>query len=160
MKIEDGKVAMIHYSLKNESGETIDSTQNAQPMGYLHGHNNLMPGLEKALNGKDEGEKFAVSLAPEDAFGPHDDKHVRQIPKDQFDNLDELKVGMHLQVKSPQGSQIVTVKAVTEENVTVDFNHPLAGQTLHFDIEVLEVRDATAEELEHGHIHGQGGCSH
>lgn len=160
MKIEHGKVAMIHYALKNEAGETIDSTHNDQPMGYLHGHNNLMPGLENALMGKDQGEKFTVSLAPEEAFGPHNELHVREVPKDQFDNLEGLKPGMHLQVKSQQGAQIVTVVKVTEENVTVDFNHPLAGQTLHFDIEVLEVRDATPEEIAHGHIHGAGGCGH
>ncbi|MCA9403777.1 MAG: peptidylprolyl isomerase [Candidatus Omnitrophica bacterium] len=160
MKIENGKVAMIHYSLKNDAGDTIDSTVNDAPMGYLHGHSNLMPGLEKALDGRAQGEKFSMSLAPEEAFGPHDELKIKKVPKEHFDGLDDLKEGMHLQVNSPQGAQIATVQAVGEAEVTVDFNHPLAGQTLHFEIEVLEIREATAEELEHGHIHGAGGCGH
>ena len=160
MKIEKGKAATFHYSLTNDAGDTIDSTHGQQPMGYLHGHSNLMPGLENALTDKEQGEKFKVSLQPEEAFGPHREDQVQQVPKDQFDNPDGLAPGVHLQVTSPQGSQIVTVVSVTETAVTVDFNHPLAGKTLHFDIEVLEVRDATAEELEHGHLHGPEGCGH
>lgn len=160
MKIEHGKVAIIHYSLKNEAGDTIDSTQDQDPMGYLHGHNNLMPGLEAALEGKGQGDKFSVNLAPEDAFGPHNKEQIQEVPKEQFADLKDLTPGMHLQVKGPQGTEIVTVVTITDDTVTVDFNHPLAGQTLLFEIEVMDVREATEEEVQHGHVHGHGGCGH
>lgn len=151
MKVAKGKAVKIHYTLKSE-GETIDSTHNDAPMGYLHGHSNLMPGLEDALEGKELGDKFSIELTPDQAFGPHDPQHMREEPKEQFSQIDELTPGMHLQVKSEQGVQIATIVKISDETVTVDFNHPLAGKTLHFELEVLDVQDATDEELTKGHI--------
>lgn len=160
MQIENEKVALFHFELKNEKGETIDSSEGQAPLGYIHGQNNLMPGLEKAMAGHKKGDKFNVNLDPEDAFGPRQEDLIKEVPLNEFENPQELKPGTNLQVHSPQGEQIVTVVEVLADSVRVDFNHPFAGQSLRFDIEVVEVRDATPDELSHGHLHGEGGCGH
>ena len=160
MKIENEKVALFHFRLKNQQGITIDSSDGQPPLGYIHGFNNLMPGLENALAGHRKGDKFSVSLTPEESFGPHDEELVKDIPISEFENPHELKPGTNLQVHSKDGDQIVTVVEVLESFVKIDFNHPFAGQTLLFSIEVVEVRDATPDELDHGHLHGSGGCGH
>ncbi|MBP9853549.1 MAG: peptidylprolyl isomerase [Candidatus Omnitrophica bacterium] len=160
MQIADKKVAQFHFSLKNDQGEILDSSKGETPLGYIHGQNNLMPGLEKALAGHKKGDKFSVKLDPEDAFGSYAEELIKEVPLNEFENPKELKPGTKMQVHSQQGDQIVTVLDIVGETVRVDFNHPFAGQTLQFDIEVLEVRDATADELSHGHLHGDGGCCH
>lgn len=160
MKIAADKVVLIHYTLKNDQGEQLDSSRGQEPLGYIHGRKHIVPGLEAQLEGKEKGAQFQAVIAPEEAYGKRDDTLIENVSKDQFDDATQLKVGMHLQVKSPEGVRIVTVAEVTESAVKVDFNHPLADQTLHFDVEIIDVRDAQPEELDHGHVHGEGGHHH
>ncbi len=157
MKISDDKVVLIHYTLKNEKGEQLDSSIGEEPLGYIHGHKSIVPGLEAELDGREKGEKIAAVIPPEKAYGARDESLIENVPIDQFDDASQLKPGTNLQVKSPEGIRIVTVAEVLENVVRVDFNHPLADQTLHFDVEIVDVRDATAKELEHGRV-GSCGC--
>ena len=159
MQISDNKVASIHYTLKNDKDETLDSSAGAEPLVYLQGFGNVVPGLENALIGKKAGDAFEVTIAPEDAYGPVQPELVQEVPKDAFDGVEDISVGMRFEAQTASGPISVEVIAVEEDQVTVDGNHPLAGETLYFDIDVVEVRDATEEELEHGHVHGPG-CSH
>lgn len=160
MKIAEQKVVSIHYTLTDESGTVLDSSSGGDPLAYLHGFGNIVPGLENALSGKAQGEKMKVTVAPEDGYGARDDRLVQEVPKSAFQGVPDVAPGMQFQAQGPQGARLVVVTAVAGDTVTVDANHPLAGQTLHFDVEVAEVRDATEEELEHGHVHGAGGHHH
>lgn len=160
MKIAEDTVVKMHYTLKNDSGEVLDSSDGADPLEYLHGAGNIIPGLEAALLGKSVGDKLNVTIAPADAYGERNEKLVQRIPKDQFPDPARLKEGMQFQINGPQGPMILNVQEVTEKEVIVDGNPELAGETLHFDVHVTEVRKATAEELEHGHAHGAGGHHH
>jgi FKBP-type peptidyl-prolyl cis-trans isomerase SlyD len=160
MLIAPEKVVLIHYTLKNDSGETLDSSSGGDPLAYLHGQGNLIPGLEKALEGKQAGDKLSVSVGPGDGYGQRDDKLVQQVPRRQFGGAN-VQPGMQFHAQTSQGqTRVVTVTNIVGDMVTVDGNHPLAGENLHFDVEVTEVRDASAEELEHGHVHGPGGHHH
>ena len=160
MLIAPEKVVLIHYTLKNDSGETLDSSSGGDPLAYLHGQGNLIPGLEKALEGKQAGDKLSVSVGPGDGYGQRDDKLVQQVPRRQFGGAN-VQPGMQFHAQTSQGqTRVVTVTNIAGDMVTVDGNHPLAGENLHFDVEVTEVRDASAEELEHGHVHGPGGHHH
>lgn len=160
MQISADKVVSIDYTLTDNNGAVIDSSEGHGPLAYLQGHGNIIPGLESALEGKTEGDALQVSVAPADGYGERDDALTQQVPRQMFENADDIQVGMQFQTSSEQGMHIVTVTAVDTENVTVDANHPLAGQTLNFDVKVVEVRDATAEEVEHGHVHGPEGHDH
>lgn len=160
MQIEEKKVVGIHYTLKNDSGETLDSSQGANPLMFIFGIGMLIPGLEAALKGKGKGDSLQVTIPPKDAYGENDPGLTQTVPKAQFDNGEEIKVGMQFQVETEQGLLIVTVVEVKDDEVTIDGNHPLAGMNLHFDVTVEEVRDATQEELDHGHVHGPGGHQH
>ena len=160
MVIANGKVVSIHYTLKNGAGEVLDSSSGAEPLAYLHGVGNLIPGLEQALDGHTVGDKVDVSVAPEKGYGERHEQLVQQVPRSAFAEVEGLEAGMRFRAEGPDGEQIVTVTAVSEEEVTVDGNHPLAGETLEFAVEVSEVRDATDEETEHGHVHGPGGHEH
>ncbi len=160
MVISKGKVVSIHYTLKNGSGEVLDSSSGGEPLAYLHGVGNLIPGLEQALDGHEVGERLDVSVAPEDGYGARHDELVQEVPRSAFGDVEGLEPGMRFRAQGPQGEQVVTVTAVSEEQVTVDGNHPLAGETLEFAVEISEVRDATAEETEHGHVHGPEGHEH
>ncbi len=160
MKIAQEKVVSIHYTLKNAEGSVLDSSSGSDPLAYLHGAGNIIPGLESALEGKEAGEKLAVTVEPGQGYGDRDERLVQDVPRAAFKDVQELAPGMQFQAQGPQGTRLVVVTQVAEEMVTVDANHPLAGQTLHFEVEVAEVRDATAEELEHGHVHGPGGHHH
>ena len=160
MKIAQEKVVSIHYTLKNAEGSVLDSSSGSDPLAYLHGAGNIIPGLESALEGKEAGEKLAVTVEPGQGYGDRDERLVQDVPRAAFKDVQELAPGMQFQAQGPQGTRLVVVTQVAEETVTVDANHPLAGQTLHFEVEVAEVRDATAEELEHGHVHGPGGHHH
>jgi FKBP-type peptidyl-prolyl cis-trans isomerase SlyD len=160
MQIENQKVVSIHYTLTNEAGQILDSSENQEPLAYLHGEGNIIPGLEKALTGRTKGEKLKVTVAPAEGYGERDEDMVQAVPRDAFQGVDEITPGMQFQAQSPQGIQLVTVVAVNGDEVTLDGNHPMAGLTLIFDVEIADVRDATSEELDHGHVHGPGGHHH
>ncbi len=160
MKIEKDKVVEINYTLKDKDGNVMDAS-NGQPLAYLHGHGNLIPGLEKELEGKEVGDKFTVTIPAAEAYGERNDALVQTgVPKEMFQGVDNLEVGMRFEAQTEQGMHSVEITDINDEGVTVDGNHPLAGQDLTFDIEVMGVRDATEEELEHGHAHGAGGHQH
>lgn len=160
MQIAQDKVVLIHYTLTNDAGETIDSSSGGDPLAYIHGQGNLIPGLEKALEGKQAGDKLNVKVGPAEGYGVRDDKLLQQVPKRQFGGAN-LQPGMQFHAQTSQGhARVVTVVRIQGDMVTVDGNHPLAGENLNFDVEVTEVRDATQEELEHGHVHGPGGHHH
>lgn len=160
MTIKKDAVVALEYTLKNDAGDVIDSSSDSgEPLHYLHGHGNIVPGLERALSGKAVGDAVAVVVSPEDGYGEHDPAGVLTVTRTQLPEDLEPEVGMMLAMQSPDGRTLpLTVTAVTDDGVTLDANHPLAGQTLHFDVTVRMVRDATAEELEHGHVHGPGGA--
>lgn len=154
------RVVSIHYTLTNDQGEVIDSSEGNDPLDYLEGAHNIIPGLEKALKAMAAGDKTKVSIPPEDAYGMHDADLVQQVPLEAFQGVDKVEAGMQFQANTESGPRMIVVTAVSEELATVDANHPLAGQTLHFDVEIVDVRDASDEELSHGHVHGPGGHHH
>lgn len=160
MQIARNKVVAIHYTLRDEQGSVIDSSVERGPLAYLHGKGNIIPGLEQALAGKSAGDKLDVTVAPEQAYGVRDERLVQVIPRSRFPEGTELAPGMQLRASGRQGPRVVTVMKVERDFVTVDGNHPLAGRTLHFSVEVAEVRKATHEEVSHGHVHGPGGHHH
>lgn len=160
MRIENNKVAEINYTLKDKDSKVIDAS-NGQPLAYLHGNGNLIPGLEKELLGKETGDKFTVTIPAAEAYGERNEALVQtDVPKEMFQGVENLEVGMRFEAQTEQGMHSVEITEVNDESVTVDGNHPLAGQDLTFDIEVMAVRNATEEELEHGHAHGIGGHQH
>lgn len=156
MQISKNKVAAIHYTLKNNEGEVIDSSEGRDPLYYLHGAGNLISGMEEGLEGRNTGDKFTLKITPEKGYGEVDPEMVQKVPRTAF-GAQEVKPGMKFSTN--QGG-VVTVTEVEADNITVDANHPLAGVELNFDVEVMEVRNATDEELSHGHVHGPGGHHH
>ncbi len=157
MTIADKKVVTLHYTLTDKDGTVIDQSDDGSFL-YLHGAQNIIPGLENALVGKTADEEVSVTVQPEDGYGPRDEARVAAVPRDRFPEDSEITVGMQFQAEDPEGGMtIVTVTGVSDEEVTVDSNHPLAGVLLNFEVKVIEVRDASAEELEHGHAHGPEG---
>ena len=161
MKIGKESVVSMHYTLKDDAGAIVDSSDGRDPLTFLQGAGNIIPGLEEALLGKAVGEKFKVSLPPEKGYGQRDERLVQSIPRAQFQGAPELKVGMQFQVNSPNGPMILTIKELRgEEEVIVDGNSEMAGKTLHFEIEITDIREASKEELDHGHVHGAGGHHH
>jgi FKBP-type peptidyl-prolyl cis-trans isomerase SlyD len=154
------KVVLIHYTLKDDAGAVLDSSAGGEPLAYIQGHGNLVPGLEKALEGKQDGSTLAVTVPPAEGYGIRDPKLVQRTPKRALQGSGEIRKGMQFQGRTDDGMRLFTVTAVAGDMVTLDGNHPLADQNLHFEIEVVSVRDATAEELEHGHVHGAGGHHH
>ena len=153
MEVAADKVVSIHYTLKNDNGELIDKSVRDEPLNYLHGHGHIIPGLEQALLGAVAGDAISVQVAPSQGYGEHDEALVQDVPRGAFDGVDSVEPGMRFQAETEQGPHTVTVVQVQEDVVTIDGNHPLAGQTLHFDVEVAQVREATDSELEHGHAH-------
>ncbi len=160
MKIEKNVVVSLAYQVKLEDGAVVDQSTVDAPLDYLHGHNNLISGLEKELEGKVAGDKFTATIAPEDAYGEHSDALVQRVPANVFQGVDELEVGMRFLADTDQGPIPVEITEVDGDEVVVDGNHMLAGQTLTFDVEVVATREATAEELAHGHVHGAHGHDH
>jgi FKBP-type peptidyl-prolyl cis-trans isomerase SlyD len=158
MQIARDAVVMIHYTLKNDAGEVLDSSSGHDPLAYLQGHGSIIPGLEAALEGKVAGDKVQATIAPENAYGVKEPGLVQQVPRRAFQG--EVRAGMQFTAQTEAGPRTVVVTRVQGDMVTVDGNHPLAGETLHFDVEVTEVRAATEEELAHGHVHGAGGHHH
>jgi len=160
MQISTDCVARFHYILKDASGTELDTSAGADPMTYLHGQGSLLQGLETALAGKAAGEKFSVTLPPEQAFGEIRENSETRVPISQLQGAKKWQAGMTAVIHTQQGHQQVTVLKVGHTMATVDTNHPMAGKTLIFDIEIVEVRQASAEELTHGHAHGPGGHHH
>lgn len=157
MKIEKDKVVKIHYVLTDNEGKQIDSSKETEPLMYVHGNGYLIKGLEAELEGKEAGAKFKTTIAAKDAYGEYDEKLLVEVPKTQFDSSVEIEVGMQFQADGPMGPTIVTVKKITDDKITVDANHELAGKDLTFDVEVVEVRDLTDQEKEQM-TSGCGGC--
>ena len=159
MQVEAKKVVSFEYTLSDESGKRIESSRPGQPVAYLHGASNIIPGLEKALEGKDAGAEFEVQIAPEDGYGVRNEQLIQNIPIRKLPDR-KAEVGARLQVQTEQGPRSLLIKAVKGDYATVDANHPLAGVTLRFSVKVVEIRDATEEELAHGHVHGEHGHPH
>jgi FKBP-type peptidyl-prolyl cis-trans isomerase SlyD len=159
MQITNEKVVAIHYTLRDNEGKVLDSSEGRDPLHYLQGFGNLIPGMEESLEGKVKGEKFMTVISPEKGYGVRNEEYMQQVPLEAFGGQ-QPQVGMQFQAGNDQGRYIVTVTAVEENLVTVDANHPLAGVELHFEVEVMEVREATEEEISHGHVHGPGGHQH
>lgn len=160
MKIAENSVVVIDYKLTDNDGEVIDSSEGAGPLAYLHGMGNIITGLEEALLGKEAGDEVKASIEPAKAYGERQEDMKQEVPRDLFSGIDNIELGMQFQSETEQGPVMVTVVAVEEEMVTVDGNHPLAGVHLNFDVTIREVREASEEELAHGHVHGEGGHQH
>lgn len=158
MPITKNSVVAFAYTLTGDDGEVIDSADTQNPLAYLHGYGQLISGMENALTGREVGDRFSIDLPPEDAYGVYDDELTGAVPRAAFEGVDEVEVGMQFQMEFPGGLKVVTVTDVNLRHVTVDGNHPLAGETLHFDIEVVAVRPATKDEIEHRHVHDSGGA--
>ena len=161
MQISEQKVVTMNYEVVDDQGQLVDRSEDDGPLAYIHGSGQLIPGLETALEGRGTGDKVAVDVPPAQGYGERDEEGVQTVSRDQFDDSVEIKVGMQFEAQDDDdGHQVVTVVAVDGEHITLDTNHPLAGKSLHFEVEILDVRDASAEELEHGHVHGPGGHHH
>lgn len=150
MTIHEDTVATIEYTLKDDSGEVLDTSKGRQPLSYLHGRGNIVPGLEAALEGKSSGESFEITVPPDQGYGEHNESLVVQVDRGKFQGVDEIEPGMRFQAQTQDGTHILTVVDVEDQSVTVDANHPLAGQNLNFDVTVVDVRDATEEERKEG----------
>jgi len=159
MQITNNTAVSIHYTLTTDAGEEIDSTIGGEPLVYLHGRGNIITGLEKALDNKTVGEKFNVRIEPAEAYGEFSEDKIQVVSREMFDGIDNIEVGMQFHAAVNSGSDIITVTKIEGDNITIDGNHPLAGQALTFVIDVVGVRLATKEEISHGHIHGAG-CHH
>ena len=156
MPIADNEVVTFHYTLKGDSDEVIDSSAGGEPLAYLHGHGNIVPGLERELAGKSVGDRLQVRVPAAQGYGEYDRALVQKVPRRALKGIASLRVGLRLQA----GDQPVTVTHIAGDMVTLDGNHPLAGQNLNFDVEITAVRPATEAELAHGHVHGDGGHHH
>lgn len=159
MKIAAKKAVVMNYHLTDDQGKVLDSSRGRKPLSYIQGIGNLIPGLEKELEGKEAGANLKVRIKPEEAYGVKEARLVQKVPRNQFD-AQEIKVGMQFEVTQGDDYRVVTVTEVTPAEVTIDGNHPLAGVSLNFEVEVITVREASAEELAHGHVHGEHGHQH
>jgi FKBP-type peptidyl-prolyl cis-trans isomerase SlyD len=161
MEIANNTVVSIEFELTDENGELLDKSTPGQPLIYIQGAQSMVPGLEAALEGKAIGADLEVTLEPTEGYGMVSDELFQEVPKDQFEGVEELKVGMEFQAQTNNGVQIVSISEVKDEVVVINGNHPLAGKTLNFEVKVVDVREATPEELDSGHIHSTScGCGH
>ncbi|CDL83457.1 peptidylprolyl isomerase [Xenorhabdus szentirmaii] len=158
MKVAKDLVVSLAYQVRTEDGVLVDESPVSAPLDYLHGRGSLISGLEKALEGREAGERFDVSVEANDAYGQYDDNLVQRAPKEVFVGVDDIEVGMRFLADTDQGPIPVEITAIEGDEVVVDANHMLAGQNLKFNVEIVAIREATEEELAHGHVHGQGGC--
>ena len=158
MTITKDKFATINYILRDTEGLELDSSVGTEPLGYIHGRGYLIPGLEAQLEGKSAGDKFTCTIEPKDAYGERDDRLVAQVTRDKFEEGSPIELGMHFQVMTPAGPSIVRITEINDDTITIDGNHEMAGKTLNFEIEVVEVRDATQQELEMLEQRSCGGC--
>lgn len=154
MQAAKNRVVKIEYTLKDSDDQVIDTSEGREPLAYIHGVGQLIPGLEQALEGKEPGSDISVSLSPEEGYGERDESMVLNVPREQFEGTEQVEPGMQFQAQTEDGVRILTVLESGDQEVTVDANHPLAGVTLNFEVNVVDVRDAEQEELEHGHVHG------
>jgi len=152
MEIADARVASIHYTLTDDDGQVIDKSPEAQPLQYFHGAGNIVPGLEKALAGKQPGDTLKVDVKPEEAYGVRNEQLVQVVPRTAFQGVDKIEPGMQFQARSERGPMLVTVVEANDEQVRIDANHPLAGRNLHFDVKVADVREASEEEKQNGRV--------
>ena len=159
MVISENCVVSIHYTLTDKDGDVLDSSEGKEPLHYLQGASNIIPGLENELTGKSAGDQLKVTVAPADGYGVRQEHLVQTVPREAFGGIEKIEPGMQFQAQTDAGPMSVVVTDVTDTEVTVDGNHPLAGQTLEFDVSVEKVREATAEELDHGHPH-EGSMAH
>lgn len=153
MQIASNTVVSIDYTLTNDQQQVLDSSEGREPLKYLHGAGNIIPGLEQALEGQESGTELNVDIPPESAYGPRDPELIQDVSKEAFQGVDQIEPGMQFRAQTPSGDRVVTVTDVKDEQVTIDANHPLAGETLHFAVTIREVREATDEEQQHGHVH-------
>jgi FKBP-type peptidyl-prolyl cis-trans isomerase SlyD len=160
MKIAKNNVVVMHYAVSDSEGTLIDSSYEDKPMAIIQGTGYLIPGLDDALIDHEAGDKFEVAVACEDAYGERHDDYVQTVPREALAGVDELSLGTQLRATTDDGEQTVIVIDVQDDEITVDGNHPLSGLDLSFDVEIIEVREATADELEHGHVHNEDGCGH
>ncbi len=160
MKIADNTVVTIDYELTDEDGNSLDSSEGGN-FAYLHGANNIIPGLESALTGKSSGDQVSVAVSPDEGYGSRDESRLQAVPRDMFPSDTDIEVGMQFHAEGPEGEVlVVSVASIDGDQVTVDGNHPLADVNLNFEVNVLEVRGATDEEIDHGHVHGPGDAHH
>ena len=159
MKIEKDRVVQFHYAVSEQGAAPVESSEGGEPLAILAGHGNIIPGLEKAMEGHEAGDKFAVDVPAAEAYGEKREGLAQRVPKKHFGEQ-RLAPGMQVVLNTNFGPRAVTIEKVGMSVVDVDLNHPMAGKDLHFDIEIVEVREASAEELEHGHVHGEGGHHH
>ncbi|MGO2133442.1 MAG: FKBP-type peptidyl-prolyl cis-trans isomerase [Halomonas sp.] len=160
MQIAQNTVVAFHYTLTNEAGEVLDSSEGREPLTYLHGAGNIIPGLEKQLEGRTAGDKLQANVSPEEGYGEIQPQLIQEVSRESFQGVDSIEPGMQFQAQTDGGPLMVTITDVQGDMVTVDGNHPLAGQPLNFDVEIAEVREASQEEIEHGHVHGEDGHQH
>lgn len=159
MQITEKMAVSIHYTLTNDAGEQLDNSRGEEPMVYLHGFGQIIGGLEDSLLGKSVGDKFNVTIEPANAYGERQEDMLQVVPMKMFEGIDKVEEGMQFHADASQGVNVVTVTKIDGDDVTIDGNHPLAGQALTFDVEVMDIRPATEDELSHKHIHGEG-CNH
>jgi len=162
MTITKNSIATLHYTLKDDAGEVLDIADENNPFLYMHGVGGMIPGLEKALENRAAGENVVVSVPPAEAYGERNPDLTQDVPREMFGEVDDddMKVGAQFQAQTDQGVEIITVAAIEGDTIKIDGNHPMAGETLHFDVNILDIRDATDEEISHGHPHGPGGHQH
>ena len=153
MNVEKNSVVSFYYTLKNDGGDVIDTNENGEVLSYIHGTGAIVPGLENAMEGKSAGDAFTAEVVPAEGYGEYDDALIFSVPMENFRDPESVEVGMGVEVQSQDGGRILQVKEIDGQTVFLDGNHPLAGETLHFDITISEIRNATDEELEHGHVH-------
>lgn len=154
MEIAAARVATFHYILTDDTGEVIDRSPDDQPLSYFHGAGNIVPGLEKALDGRSAGDSLTVDVSPAEGYGERVEALIQDVPREAFQGIDTIEPGMQFQANGGQGPVLVTVVAVDDGQVRIDGNHPLAGKTLHFDVRITEVRDSTDEEKQVGRVGG------
>lgn len=160
MKVAKNQVVAINYVLKNDAGQVIDTSEGQEPLHYIQGSGQIIPGLESALEGKGKGDRIQVVIEPADAYGEVNQDLVQDVPRENFGEIKDIEVGMQFEVQTQAGPLVVVVDEVNDQTIRVNGNHPLAGIRLHFDVTVDSIRAATKEELDHGHVHGTGGVEH
>ena len=160
MQVSEHKVVTLKYEVVDEQGQLVDRSEDDGPLAYIHGNGQLIFGLETSLTGHVQGEKLSIDVPPDQGYGERDENGIQKVSRSQFDNGDEIEAGMQFETQDDEEHQIVTVVGVEGDEITLDTNHQLAGMTLHFKVEIVEVRDATPEELDHKHVHGPGGHHH
>ena len=158
MQIKNDHVVTMHYTLTSPEGEVLDSSEGSAPLAYLQGHGNIIPGLEKQLEGKSVGDKLVANVPAAEGYGEHNPDLIVEAQRSQFPEGVDLQPGMRFQAQTPQGPRVAKITAVVGDKISVDTNHPLAGVDLKFDVEIIDIREAKPEELEHGHVHADEGC--